>query len=88
VDGFDGGGKGRILFVVARRDGQGGIDHRLVTQPAFRLMEKYSSMGWEGSILRPATWKMLESTLRKYPTGYYNAVHFDMHGTVDPDNQR
>ncbi len=85
------GQKHRILFVVSRRTADGqridDIDSTLVAGPVFAHIKKKSLLA-EGDILRPPTWKAFEELLMSRPVGYYDVVHFDMHGHVDRTNQR
>ncbi|KAL4971326.1 hypothetical protein BDW66DRAFT_155767 [Aspergillus desertorum] len=93
--GFNGkrvGQKHRILFVVARRTEDGkavdNIDPQLVTKPALREIRKRSKYIIEAEILRPPTWDSLVRTMNSRPVGYYDMVHFDMHGYVHEETQR
>lgn len=91
ASGKKGSQKHRILFVVTRRTADGkaidNIDSTLVTQPAFAQIKKKKYLA-EGEILRPPTWKAFEELLMSRPMGYYDVVHFDMHGHVDETEQR
>ena len=81
----------RILFVVARRNGTGDskvpdIDPQLITLPIFQMLKKMNKYVCEGEMLRPASWNSLDAYLRKHPVGYFEMVHFDMHGFFDSLN--
>ena len=74
-----------LLVVVARPYGKRDIGYRTISRP---LVESLRNAGLpvQVDILRPGTYRALENHLRettaKHGEGYYQVIHFDMHGSV------
>lgn len=79
-----------ILVVAARPDSDVDIPHRLVSRVLHDLIRKRAdelSRPVSMEIVRPATWEAFRNHLGSHPPGYFNIVHFDMHGLNDADER-
>jgi len=85
-----------ILYVVARpwQDRDTFIDHRLISRSLVQTLDKASpsSVQVNLEIVRPGTWPALvdhlESSRVLNGRGYYDLVHFDMHGSVEEEGEQ
>lgn len=76
-----------ILLVVCRPGGRNDINHQLVSKSATRLISRLTEQSADRAsitILRPPTWAAYKKHLKEAGHGYYQLVHFDMHGGVTP----
>jgi hypothetical protein len=74
--------KFRILIVTARSNSRADIDPRLVSRLIVDVTEKYGNPA-NVQIVRPGTFEAFHTHLWTYPPGYFDIVHFDMHGVTD-----
>lgn len=74
-----------ILAVSARPLQDRDIPHRLITRSILKVVaeeHKRSPTAPTFEIVRPGTFQALESVLESHDIGYYDIVHFDLHGFV------
>jgi hypothetical protein len=73
-------------MIVARPDHDADANHRLISRPFMKAISKLPQ--GQGAVVvkpffvRPATWEKFLEELREPEVGYYQLVHFDMHGKV------
>ncbi len=76
-----------LLVVTARPHGKQDIGYRTISRPLVGSLRQ-DRLPVKIDILRPGTYKTLETHLRevtnKYGIGYYHVIHFDVHGAVLP----
>lgn len=72
-------GTSNILILVARPAAAQDIPHRLVSQ----IILDTAPGGIRADIICPGTFEAFETHLQNKPKGYYNLVHFDLHGFED-----
>lgn len=82
--------KVNILLVVSRPGGTTDIGHRTISRPLLEIIDKIaeSNQAITVEIVRPGSWEALENALNHYPPGYFDVVHFDMHGKVKTDENQ
>lgn len=75
----------RILYVSARPSLRNDISYRAISRHIWELLKRTD--GQHSQILldfvRPGTWTKFQSVLKDRGKGYYDLVHFDMHGTIN-----
>lgn len=73
----------RILVVTARPDGPQDVGYRTISRPLSEAVRQ-ARIPVVVDIVRPGTWQALREQLRatsaKHGTGWYQVVHFDVHG--------
>lgn len=73
-----------LLAVSARVSSQEEIPYRLITRAIFNsLSERDPTDAPTFEIVRPGTLEALRTSLESKADGYYNVVHFDVHGHVE-----
>lgn len=73
----------RILYVAARPSLENDIAYRAISRQIWGFTK--ATVGKPKICLdfvRPGTWKNFQDTLKRHEVGYYDAVHFDMHGSI------
>jgi hypothetical protein len=91
-----GEGTFNILYMVARpwQDRDMFIDHRLISRSLIQTLDKAgpSSVQVNLDIVRPGTWYALVEHLERSRVlngrGYYDLIHFDMHGIVEEEGDQ
>ena len=78
--------KKRVLLITSRPREDKDIPYRFVSLPVIRILE--TLRGERGidikvGITRPGTWKAVQKHLELRGPGYFNLVHFDVHGCVE-----
>ncbi|WP_051768009.1 tetratricopeptide repeat protein [Amycolatopsis vancoresmycina] len=72
-----------ILVVTARPDGAGDVGYRTVSRPLVTAMHQ-SPLRVTIDLVRPGTWRALRehlaATRDRHGTGWYQLIHFDLHG--------
>ncbi len=72
-----------ILVVTARPEGAGDIGHRTLSRPLLDALRQ-AELPVTVDLVRPGTWDALRAHLRaateRYGSGWYQVVHFDLHG--------
>ena len=74
-----------ILAVSARPLRERDIPHRLITRSILNVVaeeQDRSPTPPTFEIVRPGTFQALETALESHDIGYYNIVHFDLHGFI------
>ena len=69
-----------ILFVSARPSYEIDVPYRVISKPVFEMAEGLETV--QVDFLRPATWKKFQKLLDERE-GYFDAVHFDLHGKIE-----
>ncbi len=73
----------RILVITARPDGPRDIGYRTISRPLLDAVRQ-ARLPVAVDIVRPGTWEALRdrlrATSREHGTGFYQIVHFDVHG--------
>ncbi|MEU4447435.1 tetratricopeptide repeat protein [Actinosynnema sp. NPDC050801] len=73
-----------ILVVTARPDGPRDVGYRTVSRPLLEAVRR-SELSVTVDLVRPGTWTALREHLRaaseEHGSGWYQLVHFDVHGT-------
>ncbi len=75
----------RLLFVVSRPEGSGFIDPRLDPKAVMAALDTQAPGRVEVEFLRPPTLKRLIDRLEDEDLPPIDILHFDGHGTYDPD---
>lgn len=74
-----------VLIVTARPSGKHDVGYRTISRPLVDLLRK-SDLPVQVDILRPGTYEALDQHLQHTTTqkggGYYQIIHFDVHGAV------
>ncbi len=74
-----------VLLVVARPNGRNDVAYRTISRPLVEMVNS-ADLHVHFDILRPATFQALtqhlEEVKKKKGTGFYQIVHFDVHGAV------
>jgi tetratricopeptide (TPR) repeat protein len=81
-----------VLVVTARPHGARDVGYRTISRPLLAALRQ-ASVHVRVDLLRPGSWRALESHLRavksREGSGWYGIVHFDVHGAVaSPDEMR
>jgi hypothetical protein len=79
-----------LLFMTARKMDRTktDVDQRLILRPVLGFIaEKSSTMPIDFDVVRPGTYEALELLLGQRK-GYYDLIHFDVHGQVSKKNGR
>ncbi len=73
----------RILYVSARPGLENDISYRAISRHIWKLLKQTDGNSPQISLdfVRPGTWMKFCSVLKDFK-GYYDLVHFDMHGTI------
>jgi hypothetical protein len=69
----------RILYVSARPSLKQDISYRAISRHIWELLKRTEI---SLDFVRPGTWTKFQSVLKDRGEGYYDLVHFDMHGTI------
>ena len=80
------GRKQRILIVTSRPKGTRDIPHRLISYPVIRILDQMrrdEGIDIKAEIVRPGTWDAVRNHLEMRGPGYFDLVHFDVHGCVN-----
>src|SRR5260370_38607210 len=76
-----------LLIVTARPSGRSDVGYRTISRPLVEALRQ-ANLPVQIDILRPGTYKALEKHLRQASAqrqeGYYQVIHFDLHGSVIP----
>lgn len=74
-----------ILLVVARPGFIDDVSHRTISRPLVEVIDKVVERNHSVNlqIVRPGSWEALEQALNKRQHGYFDCVHFDVHGDVE-----
>jgi len=74
----------RILYVSARPGLEADISYRAISRHIWELRKRIDGQRLQISLdfVRPGTWTKFRSVLKDHGEGYYDLVHFDMHGTI------
>lgn len=78
-------GQQRILAVSARSNQKDDIPHRLITRPILDVVREKQCQTIAPptlEIVRPGTFEALVAVLESHDVGYFDVVHFDVHGFV------
>jgi len=74
-----------LLIVTARPSGRSDVGYRTISRPLVEALRQ-ANLPVQIDILRPGTYKALEKHLRQASAqrqeGYYQVIHFDLHGSV------
>jgi hypothetical protein len=74
-----------LLIVTARPSGRRDVGYRTISRPLVEALDS-ANIPVRVEILRPGTYKALENHLRestaRHKEGYYQLIHFDVHGAV------
>jgi len=74
-----------LLIVTARPSGRSDVGYRTISRPLVEALHQ-ANLPVQIDILRPGTYKALENHLRQISAqqqeGYYQVIHFDLHGSV------
>jgi tetratricopeptide (TPR) repeat protein len=74
-----------LLIVTARPSGRSDVGYRTISRPLVEALRQ-ANLPVQIDILRPGTYKALEKHLRQTSAqqqeGYYQVIHFDLHGSV------
>src|SRR6266851_4154744 len=74
-----------LLIVTARPSGRSDVGYRTISRPLVEALRQ-ANLPVQIDILRPGTYKALENHLRQASAqqqeGYYQVIHFDLHGSV------
>src|SRR5713101_5743989 len=74
-----------LLIVTARPSGSSDVGYRTISRPLVEALRQ-ADLPVQIDILRPGTYKALEKHLRQTSAqqqeGYYQVIHFDLHGSV------
>jgi len=74
-----------LLIVTARPSGRSDVGYRTISRPLVEALRQ-ANLPVQIDILRPGTYKALENHLRQTSAqqqeGYYQVIHFDLHGSV------
>lgn len=79
-----------ILIVAARLDEKEDIPHRIVSKILYDKIRRQSDQLTSPTylkILRPPAWDELNRELETKGAGFYDIVHFDLHGFKMEDNR-
>jgi hypothetical protein len=75
----------KLLIVTARPSGRSDVGYRTISRPLVEALRQ-ANLPVQIDILRPGTYKALENHLRqtsaRQQEGYYQVIHFDLHGSV------
>jgi tetratricopeptide (TPR) repeat protein len=75
-----------VLLIVARPNGRNDVAYRTISRPLVEMVRNSADLHVHFDILRPATFQTLiqhlEEVKKKKGTGFYQIVHFDVHGAV------
>jgi len=75
----------KLLIVTARPSGRSDVGYRTISRPLVEALRQ-ANLPVQIDILRPGTYKALEKHLRQTSAqrqeGYYQVIHFDLHGSV------
>ncbi|AUI69122.1 tetratricopeptide repeat protein [Beggiatoa leptomitoformis] len=75
-----------VLLVVARPNGRNDVAYRTISRPLVEMVRNSADLHVHFDILRPATFQALtqhlEDVKKKKGAGFYQIVHFDVHGAV------
>jgi len=75
----------KLLIVTARPSGRSDVGYRTISRPLVEALRQ-ANLPVQIDILRPGTYKALEKHLRqtsaRQQEGYYQVIHFDLHGSV------
>jgi tetratricopeptide (TPR) repeat protein len=73
-----------ILVVTARPDGPKDIGYRTISRPLLDAL-RMAGLPVTVDLVRPGTWEALRAHLRsateRYGSGWYQVLHFDLHGS-------
>ncbi len=76
-----------LLIVTARPSGRQDVGYRTISRPLVELLRQ-TDLPVQIEILRPGSYEALHHHLRETTTrhgvGYYQVIHFDVHGAVLP----
>ncbi len=74
----------RILYVSSRPGLEEDISYRAISRQIWDLLETstINHLQSQMQFVRPGTWKRFKDMLRSHGYGYFDVVHFDMHGTI------
>ncbi len=74
-----------LLIVTARPSGRSDVGYRTISRPLVEALRQ-ANLPVQINILRPGTYKALENHLRQTSAqqqeGYYQVIHFDLHGAT------
>ncbi len=74
-----------LLIVTARPSGRSDVGYRTISRPLVEALRQ-ANLPVQIDILRPGTYKALEKHLRQTSAqqqeGYYQVIHFDLHGAM------
>ena len=74
-----------LLIVTARPSGRSDVGYRTISRPLVEALRQ-ANLPVQIDILRPGTYKALENHLRqtsaRQQEGYYQVIHFDLHGAT------
>jgi len=75
----------RILIITSRPKGHRDVPGRLVSLPVFKLIGelRQQEVDVDAEIVRPGTWQAAKEHLLDRCPGYFDLVHFDVHGCVE-----
>ena len=75
----------KLLIVTARPSGRSDVGYRTISRPLVEALRQ-ANLPVQIDILRPGTYKALENHLRQTSAqqqeGYYQVIHFDLHGAA------
>jgi hypothetical protein len=73
-----------LLIVTARPFGEHDINYRHLSRPVVDSLRQVddSQLRVQIDLLRPGTYRALAEHLAKQPNGYYQIIHFDVHGAL------
>ena len=73
-----------ILLAVTRPGFALDVDYRLISKRIVNIIDTLSSESLKVTIqlVRPGTWVALKEHLNRYPLGYFQVVHLDVHGSL------
>ena len=74
-----------ILLVVARPRGARDVGYRSISRPLVECLSN-PQLNCNIDLVRPGTVSALEKQLKERPKGFYDVVHFDLHGVVSHYN--
>ena len=72
----------RILLVVSRHLEPLEAGHRMISEKLFDIKKCYGHGRLQVEIVRPGTFEAFEAHLERRGPAYFQAVHFDVHGSV------
>ncbi|MCJ1384489.1 hypothetical protein MMC17_007606 [Xylographa soralifera] len=73
-----------ILLVVSRPNFALDVDYRLISKRIVNIVNNLPNKGLKVTIelVRPGTWVAFKKNLDRYPSGHFQVVHLDVHGSL------